>query len=257
LLDGGDTLYAPVIKDIPKRGWEWKPVQFVSVHGLLKPEAGRFSPAQPVTEAELTAVVKSLTSQNTPDATAAKAAPVTRGQFAESIRPALATAQVNLTGAPADATQPITRLEAAQILGPALELRALAKAAHQPQTLAWPAPREGTPITAEDRDPELAKAIQRLIARQIIESPEYWLTHAAEGEKCDGERVRALLQKAASLLQPGSDAAKAVEVCSAAGILGSIDYWQKSAVDGGKCDGKNVATILRRISQRVAQVRSE
>jgi hypothetical protein len=257
LLDDGDTLYAPVIKDIPKRGWEWKPVQLVAVHGLLNPEVGRVAPAQPVTDTELAAIVKSFTGQDATSAPAANATPVTRGQFAEEIRPALATVQLNLTGGPTATEQPITRLEAAQILAPALELRALAKATHQPQTLAWPALREATPITAEDRDPELAKAVLRLVDRHVIESPEYWLTHATEGEKCDGARVRMLLQKAAGLLQPGSDAAKAVEVCATAGILGSVDYWEKSAVDGGKCDGKNVATILRRISQRVAQVRSE
>ena len=253
LLDGGDTLYAPVIKDISRRGWEWKPVQFVAVHGLLKPEAGRFSPAQPLADTELAAIIKSFTGQDATSAPATNAAPVTRGQFAETIRAALATVQVTLTGAPTAPEQPITRLEAAQLLAPALELRALAKSTHQPQTLAWPDFRDATPLTAEDRDPELAKAVHRLVDRHIIESPEYWLTHAIEGEKCEGAYVRALLQKAASLLQPGSDAVKAVEVCSTAGILGSIDYWKKNAVDGGKCDGKNVATILRRISQRVAQ----
>jgi FAD dependent oxidoreductase len=257
LLDDGDTLYAPVIKDISKRGWEWKPVQLVAVHGLLKPEAGRFSPAQAVTDTELAAIVKSFTGQDAPSAPAANATPVTRGQFAEAIRTALATVQVSLIGAPPAPEQPISRLEAAQILAPGLELRALATTTRQPQTLAWPALREATLVTAEDRDPELAKAIHRLVDRHIIESPDYWLAHATEGEKCDGVYVRALLQKSASLLQPGSDPTKAVEVCSNAGILGSVDYWEKSAVDGGKCDGKNVATILRRISQRVAQVRAE
>jgi hypothetical protein len=272
LLDDGDTLYAPAIKDIPKRGWEWKPVQLVAVHGLLKPEAGRFSPAQPVTDTELSAIVKTFTgpppaappaapianpapsTPSTPSTQSTQSTPITHAQFADAIRPALATVQVNLTGTPTAAAQPITRLEATQILAPALELRALAKTTLQPQTLAWPALREATPITPEDRDPELAKAVHRLVDRHIIESPDYWLIHAAEGEKCEGAHVRILLQKAASLLQPGSDATKAVEVCSTAGILGSIDYWQKNAVDGGKCDGKNVATILRRISQRVAQL---
>ena len=259
LLDDGDTLYAPVIKDISRRGWEWKPVQLVAVHGLLKPEAGRFSPAQPVTDIELSAIEKLFIGQDTPTGPPPTGIPVTGLEFANAIRPALASVavSVSLTGTPAAPEQPITRLEAAQILAPALELLALAKTTHQPQTLAWPAPREATPITPGDRDPELAKAVHRLVDRHIIESPDYWLTHATEGEKCEGKHVRILLQKAASLLQPGSDPVKAVEVCSTAGILGSIDYWEKTAVEGGKCDGKNVATILRRISQRLAQVRSE
>ena len=257
LLDAGDTLYAPVIQDIPKRGWEWKPVQLVAVHGLLKPEAGRFSPAQPVTDTELTAIEKSILGQDIPLGHAPPGLPVTRRQFASAIRPALSAVQVQLTGEPPAPDQPITRLETAQLLAPALELRALATTTHQPQTLVWPTPKAATEITPEDRDPELAKAVHRLVDRRIIESPEYWLTHATAGEKCEGAPVRILLQKAARLLQPGSDPAQAVEVCSAAGILGSIDYWQKAAVDGGKCDGKNVATILRRIAQRIAQVRSE
>jgi len=259
LLDNGDTLYAPVIKDISRRGWEWKSVQLVLVHGLLKPDAGRFSPAQPVTDIELSAIEKFIIGQDTPTGPPPTGIPVTRMQFAQAISPALASVEVSvsLTGAFTGPDQPITRLEATQILAPALELRALAKTIHQFQTFAWPALREATPITAEDRDPELAKAVHRLMDRHILESPDYWLTHATEGEKCDGSYVRALLQKSASLLQPGSDPAKAVEVCSTAGILGSIEYWQKSAIEGGKCDGKNVATILRRISQRLAQVRSE
>jgi hypothetical protein len=258
LLDGDDTLYAPAIKDISRRGWEWKPVQLVLVHGLLDPDAGRFLPAQPVTDFELSVVIiQSFTGWVPFRAPGTPATPVTREQFANAIGSALATVQVTLTGAPTTPGQPITRLEAAQILAPALELRALAKATHQPQTLAWPALHEATPLTAEDRDPELAKAVRKLVDRHILESPDYWLNHATEGDKCEGAYVRAILQKAAGILQPGGDAAKAVEVCSTAGILSSIDYWEKNAVDGGKCDGKNVATILRRISQRIALVRSE
>jgi len=61
LLDDGDTVFAPVIKDISRRGWEWKPVQLVLVHGLLQDDAGRFSPTQPVTDFELSGIVQSFT----------------------------------------------------------------------------------------------------------------------------------------------------------------------------------------------------
>src|SRR4051812_24094073 len=69
--------------------------------------------------------------------------------------------------------------------------------------------------------------------RRIVDTPEYWLGHAVAGEKCDGERVAAVLIRAANVFRPKppvTSAAEAVDVLLQHGVISSSAYWTKNAV---------------------------
>lgn len=96
----------------------------------------------------------------------------------------------------------------------------------------------GTAVTETDLD--------ALAAKHIIEQPDYWREHAIEDGKCDGEKVAAMLIKAAGIFQPVGTVPEALDVLVKHRVLGSPDYWIKNAVPGGVCVGKNVAIVLSR-----------
>jgi hypothetical protein len=47
LLDNQDTLLETPLTDVARRGWEWKPIQLVAVHGLLSADKGPSDPPWP------------------------------------------------------------------------------------------------------------------------------------------------------------------------------------------------------------------
>lgn len=85
-----------------------------------------------------------------------------------------------------------------------------------------------------------------LAEKHIIDSPDYWRANAIEEGKCDGAKVAAVLIKIAGLFKPVSTLDEALPVLVQHRVLSSPDYWQKNAVTGGVCVGKNVAIVLNR-----------
>lgn len=85
-----------------------------------------------------------------------------------------------------------------------------------------------------------------LTEKGVIESPDYWRANATEDGKCDGELVASLLIKIASLTMPVKTLDEALDVLTRQRVLGSPDYWKKTAVPGAACTGKNVAILLSR-----------
>lgn len=88
--------------------------------------------------------------------------------------------------------------------------------------------------------------LEALAEKGIIESTDYWRQNAIEDGKCDGAKVAALLIKIAGIFKPVSTLDEALQVLTQQRVLGSPDYWQKTAVPGGVCVGKNVAIVLSR-----------
>lgn len=88
--------------------------------------------------------------------------------------------------------------------------------------------------------------LEALAEKHIIDSPDYWRENATENGKCDGAKVVALLIKIAGVFKPVSTLDEALQVLTRQRVLGSPDYWQKTAVPGGLCVGKNVAIVLSR-----------
>jgi hypothetical protein len=52
---------------------------------------------------------------------------------------------------------------------------------------------------------------------------------------------------------PSSKDADLFQVCVEKGIVSSPDYWTKTAVEGKQCAGAFVATVIRRIAERVPE----
>ncbi len=252
LLETGDTLTIASPKDIARSSWEWKPVQLVTVRGLIPLENGKFLPAKPLSADVLIPLMKRMF-----DKDVAMLEPITRRVLARLLVPAMAQTQVKLIGVEAMAgpDETVTRLEAASLFAQFLQLRAQARMTRQVQSMPWPAPREGTPLKPADLAPQLAADLNLLVQHHVLVSPDYWLVHASEEATCDGKHVAALLRNVARKLQPGSDPANAIAVCAEEGLLGSAGYWSKNAVAGRTCSGANVATVIRRIAQRLAALK--
>lgn len=251
LLEARTTLLITPLNDVARKGWEWKPIQLVTTHGMLAPDQGKFQPGKPVTGEELKIILNQL-SGATAKSTAAPG-PITRGTFAQTLRELMADTPVKLDPATmsAVATDPIPRLEAAQVIALFLELRATARMTGGKATLVWPAHRQPTPYSAADAAPTLNRDLERLLARRVISTKDYWLEHAIKGSQCDGQLVAEFLARAAQLLKPGTNAARAVDVLADEGIIGSAGYWNTNAVAGRKCDGGNVAILLQRLARRL------
>jgi hypothetical protein len=256
LLAAGDTLQITPLKDVAKSGWEWPAVQLVTVHGLMSLDHGSFFPAAPLTSDALALVMKRLFNSSS-----SPREPITRATFARLLQPAMAQSGVKLEpgAALSEPARPITRLEAAQIVAGFLERRALKRLSRQEQTLPWPATKAPTPLRPEDIAPSpsslLAADLRVLVEHGVIDSAEYWTSHALKESDCDGKRVGELLRKAARTIQPGTQDAQALEVCAAAGFFNSPDYWKQNAVEGRRCSGAHVATVIRRMAERLASMK--
>jgi hypothetical protein len=256
LLAAGDTLQITPLKDVAKSGWEWPAVQLVTVHGLMSLDHGSFFPAAPLTSDALALVMKRLFNSSS-----SPREPITRATFARLLQPAMAQSGVKLEpgAALSEPARPITRLEAAQIVAGFLERRALKRLSRQEQTLPWPATKAPTPLRPEDIAPSpsslLAADLRVLMEHGVIDSAEYWTSHALKESDCDGKRVGELLRKAARTIQPGTQDAQALEVCAAAGFFNSPDYWKQNAVEGRRCSGAHVATVIRRMAERLASMK--
>ena len=127
LLDAGDTLFLTPLLDIRRDSPHWKPVQLVLTHGLLTVEKQKFNPHDLVTAEVLALIFNQLFGDQAKPAVTAP--PVTGTDFVHALSQALAKSshpfafQARLK----DANQPITRLEAAQVLAQFLEQRAVAR----------------------------------------------------------------------------------------------------------------------------------
>ena len=256
LLAAGDTLQITLLKDVAKSGWEWPSIQLVTVHGLMSLDNGSFFPAAPLTSDALALLVKRLfNSKSSPRE------PITRAAFARLLQPAMAQLGVKLEAAAAlsEPARPITRVETAQIVAGFLERRALHRLSRQEQTLPWPAAKTLTPLGPEDMAPSpsslLAADLRVLLQHSVIDSADYWTSHAVKESDCDGKRVADLLRKAARAIAPGTEDAQAVDACAAAGFFTSPDYWKQNAVEGRRCSGAHVATVIRRMAERLASMK--
>lgn len=106
--------------------------------------------------------------------------------------------------------------------------------------------------SADGREAESTREnIAILVKRKVISEPDYWLEHATEGGKCDGAKVAALLVELVKVLKPVKTTEEALGVMVERGMIGSPEYWKKTAVAGGTCSGANVAIVLGRIADRL------
>lgn len=91
----------------------------------------------------------------------------------------------------------------------------------------------------------------RLREQRIVDDPAYWQVNVVTDGKCDGAKVAALLVRAASLFKPVTTTDEALAVLVERRVIGSPDYWKKTAVPGGECSAANVSIVLSRMLGRL------
>ena len=255
LLDARDTLNLTPVRDVAPKSADWPAIQLVTVHGMLPLEQGQFAPTRPLTRQEMETVLQRLTSL--PTALPGISDPVTRSDFAKCLSTAAGSAPtIAFSAVEKERIQPITRSEAAQVIAEFMELRALARLDRAPQTLQWNSIKPASvPISVEPKA-ALVSELRRLREANIIVSVDYWADHAVAGRDCDGALVAELLLRGARLFEPAASAETALEVLLRARVISARDYWAKSAVPGGHCDGKNVAVVIRRLAEHAMRAKS-
>lgn len=242
--------YTPV-QDVASDKPDWAAIQMVTVRGLLPLEAGKFGPRRTVTAAEVAAIVAHFAPGMAAPQTAE---PVTRVAFATALTAAASAAKVKVKFKPQGAKEvsPITRSEAAQVVAECLVLRAKAKMEGKEQTLVWDGVRPASEPAAYDVTSTTYGDLQKLLERKIVSSVDYWVKHAVVGGKCDGEKVALVMLRAARLFDPAVKPEGVLDVMVRERIVSTASYWQKTAVPGGVCDGKNVSIVLRNMVKATA-----
>lgn len=240
LTRAGDPVTYTPVQDVAADKPEWAAIQMMTVRGLLPLEGGKFRPRELVTAGELMAIKKFFGRDER------VVGEVTRGMMAS----ALDDPKVKLAfmGSDADGRLLITRSEAAQVVAEFLVLRATGKE----QTMVWNSVRAASEAAAYDVTSTTYGDLQKLLERKIVSSVDYWIQHAVVGGKCDGEKVAVIFLRAARLFEPEVKAEEVIDVMVRERIISTASYWQKTAVPGGKCDGKNVAIVLRNLVKATA-----
>ncbi len=247
LLAAGSTLAITPLKDVVQENADWPAIQLATVRGLLPLEEGQFFPQRALNPAEFEACLKQFA--GTAPVAALDKAGVTRADFARALARASASeVKLEFFAAHADASLPITRSEAAQVLAEFLELRALARLRAAPETMTWNSVKPASAPVSRNRPVAAPRVLERLLAAEIISNTVYWAEHAVPDRDCDGARVAELLLRAARLFDSTATAESAVDVLARSGVISSRDYWTKSAVPGGRCSGKNVAALIRNLA---------
>lgn len=247
LLDAGDILFYPPIKDLNSSNPEWNAVQLTCTHGMLLPDKGAFGPKDAVTVEQFKGIFETLVPGK-----AVVVEKVTRGVFAEHLKLAgdqTPKVKVDFKADEAGKALPVSRSEAAQVLADFLELRGLAATTGTAQTLDWTKLRPASPAS-RNASPLMQKVVKRLLAGGILMSGEYWLNNAFETEKCDGEKVGIVMKKAAEKLSPG-DARHPADVLVAKNVITTAEYWKTHAKAGQTCVGGNVEKLLRGIDRKL------
>lgn len=102
------------------------------------------------------------------------------------------------------------------------------------------------PVASMPPNEQLISDVKALVEMKIVDSGEYWLSHAQKGQSCDGAQVSALLRKMAQRFDASVQTTEAaLKVLLARKILSSAGYWSERATPGRTCGGDNVRAILR------------
>jgi hypothetical protein len=122
----------------------------------------------------------------------------------------------------------------------------LARTPRVASTVAPEANASDKPAAIQPPGLQLAADVKVLVERKIVDSADYWLSHARKGASCDGDKVAAMFVKMAAPIKPVSDVGEAIPVLIEKRFFSSREYWVPRAVPGGRCSGDLVAGIMRK-----------
>ncbi|MDR2673310.1 MAG: FAD-dependent oxidoreductase [Opitutaceae bacterium] len=123
-----------------------------------------------------------------------------------------------------------------------------ARLLHDKQVLDYAMPAK---FRAPTGDGDVGKAVGILVSKNIINAADksYWLARTAGPALCDGEKVAALLIKAAGQKQSAKNVHAAVGVLLENNIIKRGDYWRAQAEENKFCNGRYVAELLVMLSR--------
>jgi FAD dependent oxidoreductase len=86
------------------------------------------------------------------------------------------------------------------------------------------------PATVVAPNDQLIADVKVLVDKKIVESGDYWLTHALKGAQCDGEQTATLLLSMARRFDPAATRDDALRILNARKVLASSAYWEERAI---------------------------
>jgi|JI6StandDraft_1071083.scaffolds.fasta_scaffold07358_4 hypothetical protein len=107
-------------------------------------------------------------------------------------------------------------------------------------------PTETKAVLAAD---QLKADLEWLAERKIIANATDWIGK----ESFDGAAVSALIVKAANQFQPVIKPDEALGILQREGIIKSLAYWSKKAVEGQKCGSTNTHTLIQNLAAKLRQ----
>lgn len=107
----------------------------------------------------------------------------------------------------------------------------------------WLAFREALKSKATDN---LTSAVEALVAKGLLNSPEYWIRQARTGKTVEGKYAALFIERLADLLLVEERLVKALGVLVQNGLINSPDYWLRQARDGQMVEGQYAGFLIER-----------
>ncbi|MFN9915211.1 MAG: hypothetical protein ACK53L_21660, partial [Pirellulaceae bacterium] len=86
-----------------------------------------------------------------------------------------------------------------------------------------------------------------LLGKGILADPETWIGQPS----LDGERVAAMIVKAAGQFAAVDNRLEAIAILQREGVINSPVYWKEHAVSGQRCDTSSVTRLIQKLAHRL------
>ena len=90
-----------------------------------------------------------------------------------------------------------------------------------------------------------------LAERDLVTSPEEWVSLLTAYDTCPAEKAAALLVQAVKAFKPVANIQEAIDVLVQRGVTSSPEYWISATAAGRTCGSANLAVLLNRIASRL------
>jgi arylsulfatase A len=89
--------------------------------------------------------------------------------------------------------------------------------------------------------------LELLLGKGILADPETWIGQPS----LDGERVAAMIVKAAGQFAAVDNRLEAIAILQREGVINSPVYWKEHAVSGQRCDTSSVTRLIQKLAHRL------
>jgi FAD dependent oxidoreductase len=110
-------------------------------------------------------------------------------------------------------------------------------------------------VTPSPADPEFQAALAQLVAKKIVDAPDYWLLHARDGQSCHGYMVEALFLGMAKTFERAYTRPDVIKILAERQVISSPETWADQALPGKECPGPAVREAILRFVAASESVR--